>query len=100
MLKKNFTKKEIINKVYQNLGFSKKSSSIIIDDFFEFIVSELKKLNKVKISSFGTFVITNKNENDTINYSISIYITKKNGKYKEIIQSIQLYLNNINQLLS
>ena len=62
MLKKNFTKKEIINKVYQNLGFSKKSSSIIIDDFFEFIVSELKKLNKVKISSFGTFVITNKNE--------------------------------------
>ncbi len=62
MLKKNFTKKEIINKVYQNLGFSKKSSSIIIDDFFEFIVSELKKLNKVKISSFGTFVIANKNE--------------------------------------
>ena len=62
MLKKNFTKKEIINKVYQNLGFSKNSSSIIIDDFFEFIVSELKKLNKVKISSFGTFVIANKNE--------------------------------------
>ena len=62
MLKKNFTKKEIINKVYQNLGFSKNFSSIIIDDFFEFIVSELKKLNKVKISSFGTFVIANKNE--------------------------------------
>ena len=62
MLKKNFTKKEIINKVYQNLGFSKNSSSIIIDDFFEFIVSELKKLNKIKISSFGTFVIANKNE--------------------------------------
>ena len=62
MLKKNFTKRELINKVYQNLGFSKNSSSIIIDDFFEFIVSELKKLNKVKISSFGTFVIANKNE--------------------------------------
>ena len=44
------------------MGFSKNSSSIIIDDFFEFIVSELKKLNKVKISSFGTFVIANKNE--------------------------------------
>ena len=62
MLKKNFTKKEIINKVYQNLGFSKNFSSIIIDDFFEFIISELKKLNKVKITSFGTFVIANKNE--------------------------------------
>ena len=62
MLKKNFTRKDLSNKVYQNLGFSKNSSSIIIDDFFEFIVSELKKLNKVKISSFGTFVIANKNE--------------------------------------
>ena len=62
MLKKNFTKKEIINKIYQNLGFSKNLSSIIIDDFFEFIISELKKLNKVKITSFGTFVIANKNE--------------------------------------
>ena len=62
MLKKNFTKKEIINKVYQNLGFSKNYSSIIINDFFEFIVSELKKSNKVKISSFGTFEIANKRE--------------------------------------
>ena len=62
MLKKNFTKKELINKVYQNLGFSKNFSSTIIDDFFEFVTSELKKFNKVKLSSFGTFVITNKKE--------------------------------------
>ena len=62
MLKKNFTKKELINKVYQKLGFSKNISSIIIDDFFESISFELKKLNKVKISSFGTFEVSSKNE--------------------------------------
>ena len=62
MLKKNFTKRELINKVYQNLGFSKNFSSIIIDDFFGSIASELKKLNNVKISSFGTFEIANKKE--------------------------------------
>lgn len=62
MLKKNFTKKELSNKVYQNLGFSKNFSSTIIDDFFKIITSELEKLNKVKLSSFGTFVITNKKE--------------------------------------
>ena len=62
MLKKNFTKRELVNKVYQNLGFSKILSSILIDDFFDCITSELKKLDKVKISSFGTFDIANKNE--------------------------------------
>ena len=44
MLKKNFTKRELVNKVYQNLGFSKILSSILIDDFFDCITSELKKV--------------------------------------------------------
>ena len=62
MLKKNFTRKDLSNKVYQNLGFSKNISSTLIDDFFEFLIFELVKLNKIKISSFGTFEVINKNE--------------------------------------
>ena len=62
MLKKNFTRKNLTNKIYQNLGFSKNFSSTLIDDFFEIIVSELIKKNKIKISSFGTFEIINKKE--------------------------------------
>ena len=33
-----------------------------------------------------------------INYNISIYITKKNGKVKDIVKQLQLYLNIINEL--
>ncbi len=62
MLKKNYTRKNLSNKVFQNLGFSKNFCSSIIDDFFESIVSELVKLDKIKISSFGTFEIVNKKE--------------------------------------
>ena len=62
MLKKNFTRKDLSNKIYQNLGFSKNISSTLIDDFFEYIVSELIKSNRIKISSFGTFKIINKKE--------------------------------------
>ena len=62
MLKRNFTRKDLSNKVYQNLGFSKNISSTVIDDFFEFVVSELIKSNKIKISSFGTFKIMTKKE--------------------------------------
>ena len=62
MVKKNFTRKDLSNKIYQNLGFSKNFSSTIIDNFFEIIVQEILKSEKVKISSFGTFKVINKKE--------------------------------------
>ena len=62
MLKKNFTRKKLFNKIYQKVGFSKNISSHIIDDFFKKINSELIKSNKIKITSFGTFEVKNKRE--------------------------------------
>ena len=62
MLKKNFTRKNLSNYVHQNLGFSKNISSLLIDDFFESLVSELIKLNKIKITAFGTFEVVDKKE--------------------------------------
>ena len=62
MTNKNFTRKELSIKIYKNLGFSKNLSSKIVDNFFETLVSEIIKLNKIKISSFGTFSILNKKE--------------------------------------
>ena len=62
MLRRNFTRKNLINNIHQNLGFSKNISSSIIDDFFESLVSELIKLNKIKITSFGTFEVIDKRE--------------------------------------
>ena len=62
MVKKNFTRKNLSNKIYQNLGFSRNFSSTIVDNFFETLVVELTRLNKVKISSFGTFKVMNKKE--------------------------------------
>ena len=60
MVKKNFTRKELIKKIYQKIGFSKNYSSTIIDDFFEHLVQSLIKSEKIKISSFGTFLVQNK----------------------------------------
>ena len=62
MVKKNLTRKEISYKIYKNIGFSKRLSSKILEDFFEFIIQELIESNKLKISSFGTFSILNKRE--------------------------------------
>ena len=62
MVKKNLTRKELTQKIYQNIGFSKRLSSKILDDIFEIIIQELIESNKLKISSFGTFSILNKRE--------------------------------------
>ena len=60
MVKKNLTRKDLSNKIYQNLGFSKNFSSMIIDNFFETLIQGLLNSNKIKISSFGTFKVINK----------------------------------------
>ena len=62
MTKKNFTRENLIRKIYQNVGFSKNFSSKIIDNFFESLISALIISNKIKISSFGTFKVMNTKE--------------------------------------
>ena len=56
----NLTKKDLVNLVYMQIGFSKSISEKLIDEFFSIIVSNLKKEKKVKISNFGTFSIRQK----------------------------------------
>jgi len=53
----NLTKKEIINSVFMQIGFSKKVSESILEDILTDIVKNLKKYKVVKISNFGTFHI-------------------------------------------
>ena len=62
MLKKNYTRKNLIEKIYQKSGFSKNISSFILDDFFKYLEIELIKSKNVKLSSFGTFRVVNKKE--------------------------------------
>ena len=53
----NLTKKDLVNQVYMQIGFSKQISEHLIDDFFLLIVTNLKKEKKLKIAKFGTFTI-------------------------------------------
>ena len=62
MVKKNFTRKDLVKKIFQNLGFSKNHSAKVVDNLFETIINEIINNNKVKISSFGTFSLLNKKE--------------------------------------
>ena len=60
----NLTKKEIINSIYMQLGFSKKITEHLLEDFFETLLIQLIKNKKVKISNFGTFEIRYKKKRE------------------------------------
>ena len=56
----NLTKKDLVNLVYMQLGFSKQISENLIEDFLSTIVSSIKEEKKLKLSKFGTFSVRQK----------------------------------------
>jgi integration host factor subunit alpha len=56
----NLTKKDLVNLVYMQIGFSKKISENLIEEIFLLIIDSLIKEKKIKLSKFGTFSIRTK----------------------------------------
>ena len=56
----NLTKKDLVNLIYMQLGFSKQISENLIQDFFETLVKNLEIEKTLKLSKFGTFNIREK----------------------------------------
>lgn len=54
------TKADIINHIYEKVGFSKKEAADMVEATFEIIKSCLERGEKVKISGFGNFVVNRK----------------------------------------
>ena len=57
----NLSKKDLVNIIYMQIGFSKQITESIVNEFFSIIISNLCKKKSIKISKFGTFLIRSKN---------------------------------------
>jgi len=55
------TKAEIVEQIYEQVGFSKKESAELVERVFQMIKETLSEGEKVKISGFGNFVVRPKN---------------------------------------
>ena len=62
MLRKNIKRKDLIAKVYFNIGFSKTISENIVYDIFNLFINNIISNNVLKISNFGNFVKKNKKQ--------------------------------------
>ncbi|OFZ29766.1 MAG: integration host factor subunit alpha [Bdellovibrionales bacterium RIFCSPHIGHO2_01_FULL_40_29] len=56
------TKADIVEKVYEKIGFSKKEASELVEMVFNSLKNTLQNGDKVKISGFGNFMVRGKNE--------------------------------------
>jgi integration host factor subunit alpha len=54
------TKGDIVERIYEKVGFSKKEANDIVEAIFEIIKARLEQGEKVKISGFGNFVVNQK----------------------------------------
>jgi len=56
------TKADLVEKVYQKIGFSKKQASELVDLVFGSLKGVLKEGDNIKISGFGNFIVKQKSE--------------------------------------
>lgn len=54
------TKADIVERIYEKVGFSKKEATDVVESIFEIIKGRLERGEKVKISGFGNFVLNTK----------------------------------------
>jgi integration host factor subunit alpha len=54
------TKADIVEKIYEKVGFSKKESAELVEVVFDIIKNTLEKGDKIKIAGFGNFVVKEK----------------------------------------
>jgi len=95
-MRSNLTKKDLVNSVYMQIGFSKNISENLIEDFFITIMDNLKIEKKLKLSKFGTFSIRNKKsrigrnpltKEKKIISNRDVVLFKASNEFKDLINS-------------
>ena len=90
----NLTKKDLVNLVYIQLGFSKQISENLIDDFLAIILQNIISEKKLKLSKFGTFKIRQKKsrigrnpktKESKIISSRDVVLFKASKEFKELV---------------
>ncbi|MDC3157824.1 HU family DNA-binding protein [Candidatus Pelagibacter sp.] len=96
MTRINLTKKDIINSIYMQIGFSKKISETLLEDILQLILINIVQKNKVKIAKFGTFTLRQKKQRIGRNPKTreSKVISKRNVILFKPSKDFKKYINN------
>ena len=56
------TRASLVEQIYQQVGLSRKESSVLLEDVLETVMAALERGESVKISGFGTFAVRKKGQ--------------------------------------
>ena len=73
--KETYTKNDIVEALYNEIGYSKKYSANLVDFCFDTIKEKLFSNKNVKISSFGHFMLRDKKERQGRNPTTGGHLT-------------------------
>ena len=95
----NLTKKDLVNLIYMQLGFSKEISENLINDFLQMLIDNLIREKTLKIAKFGTFSIRKKNsrlgrnpktKEEKMISERNVVLFKPSKEFKDFINSKEL----------
>ena len=95
-MRNNLTRKDLVNTIYMQLGFSKQIAENLIEDFFFTLLENIKYEKKLKISKFGTFQIRVKKKRvgrnprtkeEKIISSRQVVLFKPSKEFKKLVNS-------------
>ena len=100
----NLTKRDLVNAIYMQVGFSKQITENLVEEFFSIIISNLSKKKTIKISKFGTFLIRSKssrvgrNPKTKEEKEISkrdVVLFKPSKEFKELLNNNEYRINMV-----
>ena len=93
----NLTKKDLVNSIYMQIGYSKKVSETLLEEFFVILLNNLIQKKIVKISKFGTFYLKEKKQRigrnpktkeETIISARNVISFKPSKEFKKFVNDI------------
>ena len=95
----NLTKKDLINSIYMQIGFSKKISENLLDDTLKYMTSNIINHKKLKLSNFGTFTLRAKKSRIGRNPKTreKKLISNRNVVIFKSSNALKNYINKVNE---
>jgi len=95
----NLTKKDLINSIYMQIGFSKKISENLLEDILRYMTLNIINHKKLKLSNFGTFILRAKKSRIGRNPKTreKKLISNRNVVIFKSSNALKNYINKVNE---
>lgn len=100
---KTINRSELVQQLADKYGYTKKSATILVDDFTQIVLDNIKEGNEVSIFNFGCFSMVERKERSCPNPQtgekciIPAHLVPRFYPYKNMRMAVKIYEDNKNR---